>query len=575
MRKNLIFLFVLLLSASTSALANHGAKYAEACTSKDFKTAVRGCTQIIELKQETVKNRAWAYTNRATAYRNELQYDRAIADYSAALRLDPSYRVAYYYRGVSNSFIGQFDFAIRDFNAAIRLGRKDSFVYKRRGNAYRNLRQFDRAIRDFDISLRLNPKDKETRRLRTIAVDARQGKETEYRVFAQEAERAYKAKDYQRAIRGFTSAINQMEALGQTPKKNFLLKQYIERRARAMMNSGREQAGAAQIIRLIKLDTAYIYTNSDLVIKATGYLLSATPQDVTLLKWRAAAYESDSKYKAAIVDRTTVIKLVGGNSELASAYDRRSWPYRLTNQYQLALEDLNRAIELDAGTHSFFFNRAQVFKKIKQTAKAIADYTSALALITNTDRSYADYLYDRAKLYRQTGTPAKALADLNTVIAQDAKNSKSRGLRILILIEQKNSMQAVKELKKLKNSDPKYYKSFLPKAKALYDKQKAESLAKKTKTQPETKIRARHILVKTREDALDIIERLKSGADFASLAKNFSIGPSSKQGGDLGYFERGTMVKPFADAAFALKPGEYSGPVQTRFGWHVIKREVK
>src|SRR3546814_569844 len=75
------------------------------------------------------------------------------------------------------------------------------------------------------------------------------------------------------------------------------------------------------------------------------------------------------------------------------------------------------------------------------------------------------------------------------------------------------------------------------------------------------------------EKAEEVIKLLKAGNDFAEVAKKHSIGPSAPQGGDLGYFVRGEMVKPFADAAFALKKGQISKPVKTKFGWHVIKLE--
>lgn len=87
---------------------------------------------------------------------------------------------------------------------------------------------------------------------------------------------------------------------------------------------------------------------------------------------------------------------------------------------------------------------------------------------------------------------------------------------------------------------------------------------------PAARIHARHILVKTEDEARTLVGKLKGGADFAELAKKNSIGPSAPQGGDLGYFERGQMVPAFEDAAFALKPGEISEPVKTQFGWHVI-----
>jgi len=94
--------------------------------------------------------------------------------------------------------------------------------------------------------------------------------------------------------------------------------------------------------------------------------------------------------------------------------------------------------------------------------------------------------------------------------------------------------------------------------------------------EPEQELRARHILVKTAEEANAIIAELDGGADFVELAKTKSTGPSGPQGGDLGFFGKGQMVPPFEAAAFALEAGAYTkAPVQTQFGFHVIKLEEK
>ncbi len=85
---------------------------------------------------------------------------------------------------------------------------------------------------------------------------------------------------------------------------------------------------------------------------------------------------------------------------------------------------------------------------------------------------------------------------------------------------------------------------------------------------------ARHILVKTQEEAVDIVKQLDSGADFETLAKEKSTGPSGKSGGKLGWFAPAQMVKPFSDATAQLEKGAYTRePVQTQFGWHVILLE--
>ena len=86
------------------------------------------------------------------------------------------------------------------------------------------------------------------------------------------------------------------------------------------------------------------------------------------------------------------------------------------------------------------------------------------------------------------------------------------------------------------------------------------------------KIRASHILVEKQSQALKALEELKAGAGFRELARKYSICPSAKRGGDLGQFDRGQMVREFEQAAFALRIGEVSGLVRTKFGYHIIKR---
>ena len=87
-----------------------------------------------------------------------------------------------------------------------------------------------------------------------------------------------------------------------------------------------------------------------------------------------------------------------------------------------------------------------------------------------------------------------------------------------------------------------------------------------------SKIKASHILVKKRSQAVSILDELRAGADFRELAKKHSTCPSGKKGGDLGFFTRGKMVKEFEKAAFSLSKGELSGIVKTEFGYHIIKR---
>ena len=80
-----------------------------------------------------------------------------------------------------------------------------------------------------------------------------------------------------------------------------------------------------------------------------------------------------------------------------------------------------------------------------------------------------------------------------------------------------------------------------------------------------------HILVKTEKEAKDLMARLGAGEKFEDIAKRFSKCPSGKQGGSLGWFGKGQMVKEFDEAAFKGEKGKVVGPVKTQFGYHIIK----
>ncbi len=103
------------------------------------------------------------------------------------------------------------------------------------------------------------------------------------------------------------------------------------------------------------------------------------------------------------------------------------------------------------------------------------------------------------------------------------------------------------------------------------DKVKA-AYEKKYLNQPrETEYKASHILVKTEDEAKELVKTLEGGADFAELAKEKSTGPSGARGGDLGWFTPEKMVPEFGNAVKTMKAGGISDPIQTQFGWHVIK----
>ncbi|MEW5819252.1 MAG: peptidylprolyl isomerase [Cyanobacteriota bacterium] len=106
----------------------------------------------------------------------------------------------------------------------------------------------------------------------------------------------------------------------------------------------------------------------------------------------------------------------------------------------------------------------------------------------------------------------------------------------------------------------------------LYSKEPTSIIQPQPAKQQFTSVRAQHILVPTLEKANLIKKGIESGEiPFEVAAKNFSTCPSGQNGGDLGFFEKGAMVKPFEDAAFSAAPNEIVGPVETQFGFHLIK----
>ncbi len=117
-----------------------------------------------------------------------------------------------------------------------------------------------------------------------------------------------------------------------------------------------------------------------------------------------------------------------------------------------------------------------------------------------------------------------------------------------------------------------------------YWKQKVEEQAKisdadlqkfydqnKEKFKTGDQVRASHILLKTEKEAQDVLAQLKAGGKFEDLARKYSVDPAGAKGGDLGWFGKGSMIPEFEKAAFALKEGETSGIVKTKFGYHIIK----
>lgn len=211
----------------------------------------------------------------------------------------------------------------------------------------------------------------------------------------------------------------------------------------------------------------------------------------------------------------------------------------------------------------------------KETEKA-ADKPdpSAEAVATVDGVSLSRNTFDS---FTKAATGGKTTADLSPEQRQEVLDSLVR-MQLVAAQAQKDGLDKDKEIAaalELSRLDllqramqQKYLKDKLPtdqEMRAEYETQLAQM--------PRTEYRARHILVQTEEFANRLMERLKKGEKFEQVAKE-SLDSSKERGGDLGWFSPATMVKPFADAVMGLKKGETTPrPVQTQYGWHIIRLE--
>jgi lipoprotein NlpI len=129
------------------------------CKGSDPDRSIAACTRILQGGGETTRNRAIARYDRGLAYDRKGDHDRAIADFSEAIRLDPKYAEAYSERGFAYRMKGDLDRAVADYTEAIRLDPKDPIPHYNRGIAYRAKGDLDRAVADFNEAIRLEPKD--------------------------------------------------------------------------------------------------------------------------------------------------------------------------------------------------------------------------------------------------------------------------------------------------------------------------------------------------------------------------------------------------------------------------------
>ncbi len=213
------------------------------------------------------------------------------------------------------------------------------------------------------------------------------------------------------------------------------------------------------------------------------------------------------------------------------------------------------------------------FPAMAEDKKATDTADELVAIVNGTDlkRSTLDAVIEMAKRSRPGSSQIDEKALLDDLIATEIARQEAK----------KSGLGEREDVKaKVENFADKLILNTWMQEKAssldISDDQIKALYEKRIKDMPKTEYKARHILVKTEEEGKALIKELADGKDFAELAKEKSTGPSGPAGGDLGWFKPQTMVKPFSEAVVAMKEGDVSAaPVETQFGWHVIKLEKK
>jgi tetratricopeptide (TPR) repeat protein len=347
---------------------------------------VKSCTALIQSDRETTKTRAIAYNNRGIAYFETQDYDRALADYNAAIRLDPEFAAATYNRGNAYRAKGDNDRAIIDYNEALRI-RPDSRAYFNRGSAYRAKGDHDRAIADYNEAIRLDPNYALSYGNRGIA---------------------YAAKgDNDRAIADYDEAIR-----------------LNPRYANAYGNRGLAYAAKGDLDRAI--------ADYDEALRIRPGAIDRNN--------RGLAYHRQMDHDRAIADYDEATRL---DPRFALAYNNRGEAYRAKGDNERAVADFSEAIALDPNYSAAYFGRGRMLLYGGSLARAHGDLKRASELapknayhvlwldLAERRNHLARSLPEAASRLDMTSWPAPVirllLGETTAVLADDPDPNKKQG----------------------------------------------------------------------------------------------------------------------------------------------------
>jgi len=211
------------------------------------------------------------------------------------------------------------------------------------------------------------------------------------------------------------------------------------------------------------------------------------------------------------------------------------------------------------------------FAEGEKVEKAMAPAKAAVVAVVNGKEITQDVLNQYLSVVQRSADPKKndPRSALDDLVATEIALQEARKTDILERDEIKQRIEDFKRNILLTTWTKEKVEAF-----EVTDEELTKVYEDRVKQDANDEFKARHILLKTEEEAKAVITEIAGGADFVKVAEEKSTGPSAKNGGDLGWFKSATMVKPFSDAVKEMQKGDVSKePVKTQFGYHVIKLE--
>jgi serine/threonine protein kinase/tetratricopeptide (TPR) repeat protein len=399
--------------SNVTKLVNQARNEAEA---EQYDKAVADYTEAIRLKPDYAE----AYNGRGQSYFKLKQYDKAISDYSDAIRIKADFTEAYSNRAFAYTRVGQFEKAIADCNDAIRIKPDFAEAYKNRANPHNSLQQYEDAINDSNEAIRLKPDYAEAYANRATGYNGLK----QYDKAIADCEEASRLKPdlfqayvirgstynfqgkFDKAVSDFTEAIRRQPDLADA----YFFRGY------AYVSLKQYDACIADSTEAIRLNPnfANAYNNRayahyclkqyDACVADATEAIRLDPKLSLAYSNRGDGYVGLKQYKAGIADFTEAIRL---NPNLTNAYIDRGYAHLLQKEYDACIADCTEALRINPNLPLAYNNRGYAYICLKQYDLGIADCTEAISLDPNLALAY----FNRALGYQQVGETRKAKAD--------------------------------------------------------------------------------------------------------------------------------------------------------------------